>query len=90
MNWRDAGNEAISKKKGSYVEIALFLDVTPCCPVEMKESFRGSCCLALILRYSSGRVHGLTFQYAATFVVIVVGILCLTIKVCFRYSGSFV
>jgi hypothetical protein len=49
MNWRDAGNEAVSKKKGSYVEIALFLDVTPCCPVEMIESFRGSCCLALIL-----------------------------------------
>jgi len=49
MNWRDAGNEAVSKKKGSYVEIALFLDMTPCCRVEMIEIFRGSYCLALIL-----------------------------------------
>jgi len=43
MNWKNAaGNEAISKKKGSCVEIALFLNVTPCCLVEMIESFRGS------------------------------------------------
>lgn len=35
MNWTDAGNQAICKKKGSYVEIAPFPDVTPCCPVEM-------------------------------------------------------
>lgn len=90
MNWTDAGTEAICKKKGSYMEIALFPDVTPCCPVEMIESFRGSCCLAPKLGYSSGRVHGVTFQYAATFVVIVVSILYLTIKACFRCSGSFV
>jgi hypothetical protein len=90
MNWRDTGNETISKKKGSYVEIVLFLEVTPYCPVEMIESFGGSYCLALKLRYSSGRVHGVTFQYAATFLVIVVNILYLTIKGCFRYSGSFV
>ena len=90
MNWRDAGNKTISKKKGSYVEIALFLEVTPCCPVKMIESFRESCCLALKLRYSSGRVHGVTFQYPKCFVVIVVSILYLTIKACFRYPGSFV
>lgn len=28
-------NKAISKKKGSYVEVALFLGVTSCCPLEM-------------------------------------------------------
>jgi hypothetical protein len=33
MNWREAGKETFFKQKGSFVEIALFLDVTPCCPV---------------------------------------------------------
>jgi hypothetical protein len=47
MNWREAGNETFFKQKGSFVEIALFLDVTPCCPVEIIENFKGSCCLAL-------------------------------------------
>jgi hypothetical protein len=90
MNWREAGNGAFFKKKGSFVEIALVLDVKQCCPVKMIESFRGSYCLAMKHLYSSGRLHGFTFQYTTTFVVIVVRILYLTIKACFRYSGSFV
>jgi hypothetical protein len=39
MNWRETGNEAFFKKKGSYMEIALFLDMMPCFSVEMIESF---------------------------------------------------
>jgi hypothetical protein len=90
MNWREAGNETFFKKKGSCVEIALFLDVTPSCSAETFERFIGSCCLALKLLYSSRRLHGFTFQYATTLLVIVVRILNLTIKARFGYSESFV